>query len=56
LNEHLGGQRFSTDGEVKEEVTRYLNELAANFFDMGIQKLVQGLQNCVDRNGDYVEK
>lgn len=56
LKEHLGGQRFSTDDEVKEEVTRYLNGLAANFFDMGIQKLVQRLQKCLDRNGDYVEK
>jgi hypothetical protein len=56
LKEHLGGQRFSTDDEVKEEVTRYLNELAANFFDMAIQKLVQRLQKCLDRNGDYVEK
>jgi hypothetical protein len=55
LKEHLGG-RFSTDDEVKEEVTRYLNGLAANVFDMGIQNLVQRLQKCLDRNGDYVEK
>jgi histone-lysine N-methyltransferase SETMAR len=56
LKEHFGGQRFSTDDEVKDEVTRYLNGLAANFFDMGIQKLVQHPQKCFDRNGDYVEK
>jgi len=56
LKEHLGGQRFSTNDEVKEEVTRYLNGLAANFFVMGLQQLVQRLQKCLDRNGDYVEK
>jgi hypothetical protein len=56
LKEHLGGQRFSTDDEVKEEVTRYLNVLAANFIYKEIQKLVQRLQKCLNRNGDYVEK
>jgi hypothetical protein len=48
LKEHLGGQRFRTDDEVKEEVTCSLNELAANFFDMGLHKLVQRLQKCLD--------
>jgi len=56
LKVQLGGQRFSTDDEIKEQVTRYLNGLAANFVDMGIQKLVQRLQKYLDRNGDYVEK
>lgn len=56
LKEHLGGQRFSSDEEVKEEVERYLNSLAVDWFDTGIQKLTQRLQKCVDVNGDYVEK
>jgi hypothetical protein len=50
LKEHLGGQRFSTDDEVKVEVNRNLNRLVANFLDMGIQKLKQRLQKCLDRN------
>jgi hypothetical protein len=37
-------------------VTCSLNELAANFFDMGLHKLVQRLQKCLDWNGDCVEK
>lgn len=56
LKEHLGGLRFSTDEEVKEEVTRFLKGLAAEFYNMGIEKLEHRLQKCLDRNGDYVEK
>ena len=56
LKEHLGGLRFSTDDEVKEEVTRFLKGLAAEFYNMGIEKLEHRLQKCLDRNGDYVEK
>jgi len=56
LKEHLGGLRFNTDDDVKEEVNRFLKGLEANFFDMGIQKLEHRLQKCLDRNGDYVEK
>lgn len=40
----------------QEEVERYLNGLAADCFDMGIRKLEQRLQKCVNRNGDYVEE
>lgn len=56
LKEHLSGKRFQNDEEVKQEVQRFLNGLAAEVYDMGIQKLERRLQKCVDRNGDYVEK
>lgn len=56
LKEHLAGRRFSSDDEVKDEVQRFLNNMAASWYDMGIQKLSQRLQKCIDRNGDYVEK
>ncbi|XP_015438009.1 PREDICTED: histone-lysine N-methyltransferase SETMAR-like [Dufourea novaeangliae] len=56
LKEHLTGTRFSNDDEVKDEVQRFLNGMAASWYDMGIQKLLQRLQKCIDRNGDYVEK
>ncbi|KAG8309413.1 hypothetical protein J6590_086598 [Homalodisca vitripennis] len=52
--EHLGGQRFSTDDEVKEEVTRFLKGLAAEFYNMGIEKLEHLLQKCLDRNDVYM--
>jgi hypothetical protein len=41
---------------VKVEVQRFLNDMAASWYDMGIQKLPLRLQKCIDQNGDYVEK
>jgi histone-lysine N-methyltransferase SETMAR len=56
LKEHLAGRRFSDDDEVKVAVQRFLNDMAASWYDMGIQKLPLRLQKCIDRNSDYVEK
>ncbi|KAF2884001.1 hypothetical protein ILUMI_22175 [Ignelater luminosus] len=56
MKEHLSGTRFSDDDEVKEAVQWFLNDMAASWYDMGIQKLPQRIQECTDRNGDYVEK
>jgi len=56
LKEHLAGRCFSDDDEVKVAVQRFLNDMAASWYDMGIQKLPLRLQKCIDRNGDYVEK
>jgi len=47
--------RFHTDDEVKEEVIRFLKRMAAEFYDLGMQKLEHRLQKCLDRYGDYVE-
>ena len=46
----------SHDDEVKDEVQHFLNDMVMSWYDMGIQKLPQRLQKCIDRNGDYVEK
>jgi histone-lysine N-methyltransferase SETMAR len=56
LKEHLAGRRFSDDDEVKVAVQRFLNDMAASRYDMGIQKLPLRLLKCIARNGDYVEK
>jgi len=34
----------------------WFKELAADFCDSGIQKLVPRLNKCLDNAGDYVEK
>jgi hypothetical protein len=47
---------MATDEEVKERVTVWLNVLAADFSDEGTVKLVQHLDKCLNRNGNYVEK
>lgn len=56
LKEHMSGKRFDDDDEVKEEVQRWLEEMAADFYNAGIIKLPERLQKCIDREGDYVEK
>ena len=56
LKVRLAVRRFSHDDEVKVGVQRFLNDMAAIWYDMGIQKLPLRLQKCIDRYGDYVKK
>jgi hypothetical protein len=42
--------------EVQEEVMTWLKGQVADFYDLGIQKLVPRLNKCLDNAGDYVEK
>jgi histone-lysine N-methyltransferase SETMAR len=56
LKKHLAGQKFHKDEEVKNEVTTWLRAQAAEFYNIGIQKLVPRLNKCVDKGGDYVEE
>jgi len=41
---------------LQEEVMTWFKELAADFYDSGVQKLVPRLNKCLDNAGDYVEK
>jgi hypothetical protein len=45
---------FHEDEEVKNDVTAWLRVQAAEFCDIGIQKLVPRLNKCLDKSGDYV--
>lgn len=56
LKDHLSGMKFKTNDEVKEEVKKFLNGLAVDFFEEGYQKWMVRLQKCIDRGGDFVEK
>jgi hypothetical protein len=56
LKKHLAGQKFHEDDEVKNEVITWLCAQAAEFYDIGIQKLVPRLNKCLDKGGDYVEQ
>jgi hypothetical protein len=49
-------QKFHKDEEVKNEDTMRLRGQVAEFYDIGIQKLVPTLNKCLDKGGDYVEK
>jgi hypothetical protein len=49
-------RRTGVHDEVREEVMTWFKEQAADFYDSGIQKLVPGLNKCLDNAGDYVKK
>jgi hypothetical protein len=53
---HLAGQKFHEDEEVKNEVATLLRAQAAEFYNIGIQKLVPRLNKCLDNGSDYVDK
>jgi hypothetical protein len=52
----LVGRRFKSDEEVKDAVKEWLNGLAAEVYDEGIQKLVTRYDKYLNVGGDYVEK
>jgi len=56
LKKCIAGKKFDDDDEVQEEVTAWFKGQAANFYGSGIEKLVPGLNECLDNAGDYVEK
>jgi hypothetical protein len=56
LKDFLAGIRFDSDEELKEGVTLYLNELTAEDYAAGIQKLVTRYDKCLNLLRDYVEK
>ena len=56
LKKHLAGQKFHEDKGLKIEVTTWLHAQAADFYDIGLQKLVPRLNKCLEKGVDYVEK
>jgi hypothetical protein len=51
----LGIQRFHTNEELMDGVNNLLHNLAAPFFDEGLQKLVSRYK-CLNVDGNFVEK
>jgi hypothetical protein len=47
---------FHEDKEVKNKVPKWLHMQAAEFCEIGTQKLVPRLNKRLDTIGDYVEK
>jgi len=56
LKKHLAGKKFDDDDDVQEEVMALFKEQTADFYDSGIQKLVERHNKCFDNAGEYVEK
>ncbi len=56
LKTHLGGRQFETNEDVTKEVTNWLQKNSTEFYALGIEKLVNRYNKCLNRLGDYVEK
>jgi hypothetical protein len=50
------GTHFTSDDEVKQAVTSWINQRTPGFFIDGMHKLVSRWEKCIERQGDYVEK
>jgi len=53
--EHLKGQHFSCDEEVKSAVKKWFQKQNTNFFKDGFQKLVHCWRTCIEVRSDFVE-
>jgi hypothetical protein len=56
LEEALLGRRFRCDEDVKNAVHRWLCTQPKTFYYDGIKKLMGRWKNCVEKQGDYMEK
>ena len=52
----LATQCLHTNEELMDGVNNWLHNLAAPFFDEGLQKLVSRYDKCLNVDGNYVEK
>jgi hypothetical protein len=49
-------QKFDDNDEVQEEVMTWFKGQVADFYDLGIQKLLPRLNKCLDNASDYFKK
>jgi len=57
MKKMLRGQKFASDTDVQSVVRQWLGQKPASFFALGIQKLVDRWDNCLNELGRYyVEK
>ncbi len=56
LKKELGGKRFATHSELVSEVNHMLQNLGTQFYHEGIEKLVARMNECLDCDGNYIEK
>jgi len=52
----LATRCFHTNEKLMDGVNNWLHNLAAPFFDKGLQKLVSRYEKCLNVDGNYVEK
>ena len=54
LKNHLRGLNFSSDDELKEEVTRYFASLDKSFYHSGLDRLKGRWKQVIESGGDYI--
>jgi hypothetical protein len=54
MKEHLASKRHADD-DLQHAVMDWLNGLAADWYDVGISKLVSRYDKCLNVKSDYVE-
>jgi hypothetical protein len=55
LKNWLGSQHFNTN-DLMEGVKMWLSSKAADFLNIGIQKLIPRYDKCITSSSDYIEK
>jgi len=56
LKRDLKETRFTSDDEVKQAVTSWIEQRTPEFFIDSMCKLVLRWEKCIERQGNYVEK
>ncbi|GBM26652.1 Histone-lysine N-methyltransferase SETMAR [Araneus ventricosus] len=56
LKDFLGCKRFGSDEQLENAITTWLNELAADEYNIGILKIADRYDKCLNVGGDYAEK
>ena len=56
LKKHLRGKQYESAGDLKEDVTVFLDHQPPDFYKNAFLQLVQRWEKCVSANGSYVEK
>lgn len=56
LKQFLGGKIFHERQELENSVNEYFKNLAGDYYNTGMEKLVSRMDKCLNVGGDYVEK
>jgi hypothetical protein len=56
LKEAMGGKKFHSDEELQQAAHDWLLRQPQEFFPRRIHTLRKHWRDCIERNGDYVEK
>jgi histone-lysine N-methyltransferase SETMAR len=56
VKDALCGCYFTDDNELKQSFRDVLQSRGREFYNIGVQRLTQRWQKCVETDGDFVEK